>query len=413
MPEPPSGSRCRWLGMTPPLVFWRVLHECPPLDHFSQWYRAPQRPSEVAQCLKPLTTVGEVADANLLVNAGLLENAGSSLNTGPSDEWWAILPQGNKVFPGNQRTQDLGFSLHEATAPFGGREFVSAACGACPANRAANASGTRSPWHWAGCTHYWILGSFRDLERETQSWQQAPLPLPRPIWGREEPPMGCESLRASQQRRGPDSLGLGWTFSGSSPPTIEVSGTDHPTEPQAGSPWVHWWHPGRSHCRWAPGALRALTDLYSPVRPSSESTRESTRESESRNDERIGIETPAPLEPAATVEAPEATPWGFDRFLAVAGEAGRRGWSLETEFLPRGFSDGRHWWIGPHCGHCGAGQGDGQRHCDVCGRSGGIVPEQKRRAMGWAPFRPLSSMLAPHQVTELLAAATGQATANG
>lgn len=352
-PDSSAAARCRWLGPTPPMIVWWYRHPCPLLEHFAQYYRRPRTPLAVQACLKPLGAIAEAHSRQAVVGD------------------WALLPAADSRVAGNVRPQDLAFSTVEVTQAFGGLPQVLAACQTCPANLPTGISlahSTRAesiPGNppqavvdgLAGCSQWWMFGDLDALSRQTQALSRVPHPLPRPAW---------PAWSIDQQ---PSAL-VRWQ-------AVLFARAAWRSQLPQGSPaavWQAWWHPGQTRHTLSGAVLQRLAIALS-----------------------VGADRAAVTAAAVSPSAESLSGWDvFGHAVRVAAE---RGDVLETEYVPAGFSDGHDWWLSPHCGSCGAGMAREQRQCGVCGRAGGPVPEQKRRIMGWAPYRPLSL---------LLDAATGQ-----
>jgi hypothetical protein len=319
---------------------------------------------------------------------------------------WALLPVADSRVHGNIRPQDLAFSTTEVTQAFGGLPQVLAACSTCPANlptrlsqagrlapanlpsvqqepanpaqtnpaqaqpsQANRCQGDSSPTPLppamggglAGCSQWWMFGDLADLSRQTQELSTVQHPLPRPawpVWSKEQQPSGLVRWQAEL-----------------------FAEPDWRSQLPQGSPaavWQAWWHPGQTRQTLSGPLLQRLAAALSAW------------------SNRVAVTAAAETQPAEPLSGWEV----FEHAVRVAAE---RGDVLETEYVPAGFSDGHDWWLGPHCGRCGSGMASEQRQCGVCGRAGGPVPEQKRRIMGWSPYRPLSL---------LVDAATGQRLLN-
>lgn len=74
---------------------------------------------------------------------------------------------------------------------------------------------------------------------------------------------------------------------------------------------------------------------------------------------------------------------------------------LQIQHIPRGYADGRDWWIGPHCSRCHFPMTPQQPGCPDCGHDGFAVPVEKRRIMGWSPYWPLEALVGPTRALEL------------
>jgi len=77
--------------------------------------------------------------------------------------------------------------------------------------------------------------------------------------------------------------------------------------------------------------------------------------------------------------------------------------SLVTELVPGGNSDGLHWTINSHCPDCKFEMSESRKDCPACGRSG--VPNRmvKRKVLGLRPYVKLSRLLGDDATSELLA----------
>ena len=366
-PDSSAAARCRWLRPTPPMVVWWYRHPCPLLEHFAQYYRRPRTPLAVRACLKPLGAIAEAHSRRAVVGD------------------WALLTANDDRVAGNTRAQDLAFSTIEVTQAFGGLPQVLAACSACPANlplgnlpavsphptNPSRANPSLAPsGGLAGCSQWWMFGDLAALSRQTQELSSVPHPLPRPTWPAwsiEQQPSGLVRWQAElfAQADWRSQLPHG------SPPAV----------------WQAWWHPGQTRQTLSSQTLQRLAAALQAAADRDPATM-------------TAVSAPDPTSPSPASPSESAEPLsGWAAFVRAVRAAAQRGDTLETEYVPAGFSDGHDWWLSPHCGRCGAGMASEQRQCSVCGRAGGPVPEQKRRIMGWAPYRPLSL---------LVDAATGQ-----
>ncbi len=375
-PDSSAAARCRWLGPTPPMVVWWYRHPCPLLEHFAQYYRRPRSPLAVQASLKPLGAIAEAHSRQAVVGD------------------WALLTANDDRVPGNTRAQDLAFSTVEATQAFGGLPKALATCQACPANVPANVAAndpTNVPANdpanvpantssdLAGCSQWWMFGDLSSLSQQTRRLTALPQPLPRPPW-----------LAGSVDQQPRALLQLQETlFAQASWRNARPS-----TSPLA--TWQAWWHPGQTRQTLAGPLLLQLAEALPATRAPSKSTAtavtanaadansESESESESSSDSRWDSQSgPSATEPLS----------GWAAFCRAIQWAAERGDTIETEYVPAGFSDGHDWWLTPHCSRCGAAMASDQRQCSVCGKAGGPVPEQKRRIMGWAPYRPLALLV--------------------
>lgn len=341
-------SRCRWLGPTPAMVVWRLVHPCPPLQRFAELYRTPKNPLAVQHCLKPLESISEAA---------MLGNV--------FHDWAVLLPDERRV-PGNLRDEPLAFSLTEVTAVFGGLSTTVEACGKCPANieRLLPATSEKTST-LAGCCQVLVFGELDRLSEQTRSFVDAAKPLvrsPGAVTNAVENDAWVDRIAARlfAQGRFRDLV-------------------------RAASPrglWQSLWFSQGSVIRWDRTRLVAFhEDLKGDFGSESSET--------------------------------DVTMTGWPPFCAAVLRAIENDWSLETEYLPPGFSDGRDWWLDPHCSHCGAAMERAANSCAVCGRAGGPIPEQKRRIMGWAPYRPLHSLLGREAAARLLETASVQRGSKG
>lgn len=359
-PDSSAAARCRWLGPTPPMVVWWYRHPCPLLEHFTQYYRRPRSPLAVQACLKPLGAIAEAHSRQAVVGD------------------WALLTANDDRIPGNTRAQDLAFSTVEATQAFGGLPKTLATCQACPANVPANTSSDL-----AGCSQWWMFGDLPSLSQQTRRLTALPQPLPRPPW-----------LAGSVDQQPPALLQLQETLFAQASWRNAIPSTS----PLA--TWQAWWHPGQTRQTLAGPLLLQLAEALSATRAPSKSTAtaatanavdaSSESESESSSDSSWDSQSgPSVTEPLS----------GWAAFCRAIQLAAERCDTIETEYVPAGFSDGHDWWLTPHCSRCGAAMASDQRQCSVCGKAGGPVPEQKRRIMGWAPYRPLALLVdaATHQ----------------
>lgn len=274
---------------------------------------------------------------------------------------WAVLRPEDLRAPGNVREQALAFSLAESTQVFGGRATVAESCGQCPANIARPETGDgRNSASFGGCCQVLVLGNLHELSVQTRRFAHEPKPL----------------LRSNS----PSSNGtIGQRI------IEEVAGRLFAHAPLrhyigASSPlglWHGLWFSKAAILRWPEDRMRLFLEA---MQEGSWSDRD---------------------EIARTLT-------GWSPFCTAVSRAYERGLILETEYIPAGFSDGVDWWLLPHCSQCGANMNSADSHCPVCGHSGGPVPEQKRRIMGWAPYRPLQSLLTQEAAARLLETATVQ-----
>ena len=77
--------------------------------------------------------------------------------------------------------------------------------------------------------------------------------------------------------------------------------------------------------------------------------------------------------------------------------------SLVTELVPGGNSDGLHWTINSHCPDCKFEMSETQKDCPACKRNG--VPNRmvKRKVLGLRPYVKLSRLMGDDATSELLA----------
>jgi hypothetical protein len=317
------------------------------LDHFADYYPRPTKPSAVQQVFRPLAAIADAFQRRSVVEG-----------------WAVLLPDDPRVL-GNERDRPLAFSVDEAALAFGGVAGARAACGACPANVSRTTQSPvpeSSPVELAGCSQVLLMGTMQRFSRQTRELRgrAKPLPLPDGYWAYDEagdqgPSRIAEALFAAGQLR--------QLLSVESPRLL----------------WQRFWYLGAAGGALTPERMVAfLEDVQ-----------------QSKLAGRPEDDSPEPLT-------------GWFAFCAAVQRAVERGLSLELEYWPRGYADGHAWWLGPHCGNCGAGLEPTARQCNVCGHGGGPVPAHKRRIMGWAPYRPLESLLKPAAAAAVLAAATGQ-----
>ncbi len=343
-----SESRCRWLGETPAMVVWRLVHPCPLLENFAQLYRKPSTPVATQQCLKPLEAIDE---AKRLGNV--------------HEDWAVLLPDDWRI-PGNSRDLALAFSLAEATQVFGGLDATVKACRSCPANAPRRVFAEPDSESLAGCSQVLVFGNLQQLSNQTQTLSSSARPLARPTWlGPNIPPQTNHALMGAM---------AGHLFAGGK--LRQMVGASTPTEL-----WQRLWFSRESVVQWDRARIVALLD-----------------------DLRGGARTEIPKETAALT--------GWDQFCTAACRALEHGMSLESEYIPSGFADGRDWWLSPHCSHCGAAMVADGNSCQICGRSGGPIPEQKRRIMGWSPYRPLHTLLSSESAERLMQTASVQRDTN-
>ncbi|MDP1563306.1 MAG: hypothetical protein Q8M16_18145 [Pirellulaceae bacterium] len=354
-----GGSRCRWLGHTPAMVVWRLVYPCPILENFAKFYRPPQTPVAIQHCLKPLQAISEAAE---------LHNV--------HDDWAVLLPEDKRTH-GNFRDQPLAFSLPESLRVFGGKEVTIDACRHCPVNVPRFPAAPASPEpSLAGCNQVLVFGSLSQLSESTRTLCNAPKPLAKTVWN---------TTVAEERWKLIDPLAEALFSGGRLRQMLQAS---TPREL-----WQRMWFSSGPVIRWNAARIDAMfQDLKCGSRSFSPSDSESLT--------------------------------GWAPFYSAVTVASEHRIAMETEYLPCGFADGRDWWLSPYCSHCGAdmasvagGAGSESRqdfrHCPVCRRVGGPVPEQKRRIMGWAPYRPLYSLLDREAADKLVETASVQLGANG
>lgn len=360
-----GGSRCRWLGETPAMVVWRLVYPCPILKSFAKLYRAPQTPVAIQQCFKPLEAISDAAQLHNI-----------------HDDWAVVLPEDQRI-PGNFRDQPLAFSISESLQVFGGKQATLDACRHCPVNvrrfPAANAPPEAS---LAGCSQVLVLGNLSQLSENTRALSKSPKPLAKTAW----------SVTVSEEHRKRIGSLAEILFAGGHLRQLLEASTPQEL-------WQRIWFSSSSVIKWDSARIAALVE-----------------------DLKIGSHRTPPSDTQSLT--------GWAPFYSAVTIASEQRFSLETEYIPRGFADGRDWWLGPHCSQCGAdmatvadlatvagppGSESRQdfRQCPVCGRMGGPVPEQKRRIMGWAPYRPLYSLMSQAAADKLVETASVQLGANG
>lgn len=354
-----GGSRCRWLGETPAMVVWRLVYPCPILTSFAKLYRAPQTPVAIQQCLKPLEAISDAAQLHNI-----------------HDDWAVVLPEDQRI-PGNFRDQPLAFSISESLQVFGGKQATIDACRHCPVNvRRFSATPVSPESSLAGCSQVLVLGSLSQLSESTRVLSDAAKPLAKEV---------RNTTIAEKQWKLIDPIAESLFAGGRLRQLLQAS---TPREL-----WQRMWFSSGSVIRWNAARIDALLE-----------------------DLQCGSSFLLPSDSESLT--------GWAPFYSAVTVASEQSVTMETEYIPCGFADGRDWWLRPYCSHCGADRasGTGQsgsksrpdvRHCLVCGRDGGPVPEQKRRIMGWAPYRPLSSLLDREAADKLVKTASVQLRANG
>jgi hypothetical protein len=331
------------------MVVWRLVHHCPLLEHFAQSYRAPKTPVAIHQCFKPLEAIDE------------------SWRLGNVQEDWAVLMANDRRILGNHRDQALAFSLAEATQVFGGLEATINACTQCPANAPRHAVAATNSVSLAGCSQVLVFGSLPQLSEQTRTLSSSRLPILRPTWS-------SAKVAPTKNDALIDAV-VGPLFEGGK--LRQLVGARTPAEL-----WQRLWFSREMVVQWDRARILALID-----------------------DLKGG--------PSTGPQKEELSLTGWHQFCAAASLALKHGKNLETEYIPRGFSDGRDWWLSPHCSHCGTAMAANVSLCQVCGRTGGPVPEQKRRIMGWAPYRPLTTLLGSEAAERLVQTASIQRGPNG
>lgn len=110
-------------------------------------------------------------------------------------------------------------------------------------------------------------------------------------------------------------------------------------------------------------------------------------------DSTLRISAVAPADVPAPLQELEQT---LQRWVA-----GPNQFQLHLEHIPRGFSDGHQWWLGPHCSRCHFPLTEDSRHCPQCHHNSAPVPVSRRRVMGWNPYWPLTALVDPASAQQL------------
>ncbi len=330
------------------MVVWRLRPPCPIMEHFANFFRRPARAFAAHQCLKPLSSVSEAARRNSI-----------------HGDCCVLLAEDSRV-PGSRRYHDLGFSIREVTDVFGGMESVRTSCGGCIGNLPSNSEDALQPnnaWRFAGCTQVLLMGKIESFSEQARDLQEMPTPLPGVEWGRFEDSRVHASVRDVVLR-------------------IEQSGSLRRLfgANSAVETWQRLWYCGQGSTDWPMPTVEAMA-------------------ADTRSWFTSSGEVDWSQEPTS--------PSGWLAFCLAVEIARTRQVPLETQYIPHGFSDGHHWWLGPHCGNCGGELRVDDRVCGICGNQSGPIPVQKRKIMGWAPYRPLAAQLSPEAARRTRDAVTG------
>lgn len=388
------------------MIVWRIVAPCPLLGSFAQRFSVPASALAYHQVLKPLASAGQaIAEGRVLEKVALL------------------LPDDTRM-PGAKRQLPLAFSLDEACAPFipphdqtmDKGEFVARTCAACPANVTTFSGSSRFPGSvrhqeeqssaqrpadrpavtWAGCCDVLLNGNLADFTAQTQSLQESIKPLPLPIWTAHPPQKSKQWLATAEPVVGfaavARQVGLG-----SEPKSPEAAVSEaavFQAAARSNQDAVRVWYRWFSEAEWDLDRIEsfvAACDQHSGA----------NRSQVPGEPRRSG----SSVVKAGRPEPTQISGW-FD-FLRALHRCREHRWGLQVEMVPRGFSDGHDWWIGPHCHRCHAAMALSDRSCTVCDHVSGPVPVRKRRVMGWAPYWPLESLLGSEQAERLLRQASG------
>lgn len=276
-------------------------------------------------------------------------------------EDWAVLRSDDLRVPGNLREQALAFSIVEATQGFGGVATVKEACGKCPANIPRLTTNVESvSMSLGGCCQVLVLGNLHDLSVQTRSLCHESKPLSR---------FGSTPLNGANNQRLLEEIARDLF---AHDPLRQFAGSASPM-----GLWQAIWFSKGAMVKWSLGRMQVFLAAV--------------KQADLCGAREIGRSLT-----------------GWHPFCAAVARALELGLNLETEYIPAGFSDGVDWWLLAHCNQCGATVTPSVACCPICHHDGGPVPEQKRRIMGWAPYRPLQSLLTPEAAAQLLQTATVQ-----
>jgi len=344
--NPDYSSRNRWLGPTPQILFWQIVGQCPLIDHFSNYYRPPVGPAKTVQTLRPLKEWAIAKNENRIKGD------------------YAVLRKDQPQL-GGKREVDLGFSISENMAAFGGEDYCRESCIQCPISSThpsltepKNETNTRL----ASCCGILPETSSIHMHLWTRHLQGHTQPLPAPDWNDrnwihlETPFKTTNSIRPFFDNLPSNDSAL--------------------TVPKRNMSFWAWM---MSQKELAPQTAFAIAKHLNKVDFDSQTEPADDRKNSSRQ-----------LYPQ-TAELQNSL-LELREFLAACETAAKAGKSISLQAHPAGFSDGNDWWIGPHCGRCVGPMGFGQECCTHCGKESGPVPIRKRRIMGWAPYWPLHSI---------------------
>lgn len=276
---------------------------------------------------------------------------------------WAVLRPEDLRVPGNLRERALVFSLSESMRAFGGQTAVVEACGQCPANIARSEStGGQEFGSLGGCCQVLVLGSLDELSAQTRRLADESKPLSRTD-ASSAIETSCHRTIEEVAERLFDHIPLREFILASSPSGV----------------WHRLWFSNGAIVRWSDDRMQLFLEA-------------------------IGDGLLSDRNKIANSLT------GWSQFCIAVSRANERGLVLETEYIPAGFSDGVDWWLLSHCSQCGAAMKSTDSQCPICRHMGGPVPEQKRRIMGWAPYRPLKSLLSQEAAARLLETATVQSS---
>lgn len=350
--NPDYSSRNRWLGPTPQILFWQLTGPCPLMDHFSNYYRPPVGPAKTVQTLRP------VKEWSIARDEGRIQND------------FAILRKDQPQL-GGKRQVDLGFSVSENLAAFGGEDYVFNKCTHCTTAGTDSSKADRNEIRFASCCGFLPETSSLHMHLWTHLLQSNAQPLPAPNWNSADWPK----------------IEIPFT----APPAIRslidqqlVRSGKLGKEKKYPSSWA-----------WLMSQKEISPEIASDIRVTlqKEVDQERIRKiasnsspSDQHKPAQFEVETDLANHPFAD------SLFELREFLLACETSIRTGASITIQAHPAGFSDGNDWWIGPHCGRCVHPMGLDQKFCPECEKDSGPVPLRKRRIMGWAPYWPLHSI---------------------
>ena len=88
------------------------------------------------------------------------------------------------------------------------------------------------------------------------------------------------------------------------------------------------------------------------------------------------------------------------RFAIALERSGNDEFSVWTELVPAGVSDGETWSVGSCCPKCAAPMPLDSRRCDVCPHRGGPHPQRNKKVLGARPYVPLELILGAQRTSE-------------